>query len=107
MITALAKGFQVLGDEHYLAHAIRAGGYIFTTGEDRSIISRKKELTDGAEPAGSSVAALNLLQLYHLTGNESLRERSTRIFSLLRPYIERYPSAVAVGIQALSFYHAP
>ena len=45
------------------------GGWFSTTGEDPSVLLRLKEDYDGAEPAASSVAALNLLALSHLTGD--------------------------------------
>src|SRR5438046_36988 len=39
------------------------GGYFSTSGKDRSVFLRMKDDNDGAEPAASSVAALNLLRL--------------------------------------------
>ena len=45
------------------------GGWFSTTGEDPSVLLRLKEDYDGAEPAASSVAVLNLLTLAHLTGD--------------------------------------
>ena len=45
------------------------GGYFNSREEDRSIIARLKEDYDGAEPAPSSVAALNLLRLDAMIGN--------------------------------------
>jgi hypothetical protein len=45
------------------------GGYFNSRAEDHSIIARLKENYDGAEPAPSSVAALNLLRLAVMIGN--------------------------------------
>jgi len=45
------------------------GGYFNSRAEDRSIIARLKENYDGAEPAPSSVAALNLLRLEVMIGS--------------------------------------
>jgi hypothetical protein len=39
------------------------GGYLSSSGGDESVILRMKDDNDGAEPAASSVAALNLLRL--------------------------------------------
>ena len=39
------------------------GGYFSTSGKDQSVFLRMKDDNDGAEPAASSVAALNLLRL--------------------------------------------
>ncbi|MBI3049088.1 MAG: thioredoxin domain-containing protein [Acidobacteria bacterium] len=45
------------------------GGWYSTTGKDASVLLRLKEEYDGAEPAASSVAVLNLLTLSHLAGS--------------------------------------
>ena len=47
------------------------GGYFSGTGNDPSILLRMKEDNDGAEPAASSVAALNLLRLAQMRGDET------------------------------------
>ena len=39
------------------------GGYFSTSGKDASVFLRMKDDNDGAEPAASSIAALNLLRL--------------------------------------------
>jgi hypothetical protein len=39
------------------------GGYFQTSGSDASVLLRLKEDYDGAEPAASSVAAMNLIRL--------------------------------------------
>jgi uncharacterized protein YyaL (SSP411 family) len=51
------------------------GGYCNSRAEDRSIIARLKENYDGAEPAPSSVAALNLLRLEVMIGNDAGPDR--------------------------------
>ncbi len=40
-----------------------AGGFYDTSGKDPSVLVRMKEMYDGAEPAGNSVAAMNLVRL--------------------------------------------
>jgi hypothetical protein len=47
------------------------GGYFNSRAEDLSIIARLKENYDGAEPAPSSVAALNLLRMEVMIGNDA------------------------------------
>jgi uncharacterized protein YyaL (SSP411 family) len=41
----------------------KRGGYFFTAHDHESLLARAKEVTDGAEPAGNSVAACNLVYL--------------------------------------------
>src|SRR5262249_8162738 len=55
-----------------LFHDAQGGGFFATTGADPSVLLRMKEDWDGAEPAGSSVAAGLLLHLAEL-GQEDLR----------------------------------
>ena len=78
----LIELFQATGDPHWLEWALvlqrrldelfwdpAEGGWFSTTGDDPTVLLRLKETYDGAEPAASSVAALNLLALSHLTGD--------------------------------------
>jgi uncharacterized protein YyaL (SSP411 family) len=51
------------------------GGYFSGTGTDPNILLRMKEETDSAEPAASSVAALNLLRLSQLRNDRNWREQ--------------------------------
>ena len=67
------------------------GGYFSTSGKDESVFLRMKDDNDGAEPAASSVAALNLLRLSQLArrptdggarekNDRCIRARRFRIF---------------------------
>jgi uncharacterized protein YyaL (SSP411 family) len=56
-----AERLQATMDEMFWDDAL--GGYFNSAADDRSIVLRLKEDYDGAEPAPSSVAAMNLLRL--------------------------------------------
>jgi uncharacterized protein YyaL (SSP411 family) len=79
------------------------GGWFSTTGHDPSVLLRLKETYDGAEPAATSVAALNLLALAHLTADAGMSERIERSIGLFRAHLGR---AVPMMLSALSVYHA-
>src|SRR5437867_2211872 len=49
----------------------RGGGFFFTARDHEALIARTREGSDGAVPAGASVAALALPRLGALTGDES------------------------------------
>ena len=81
LIFGLIELFQASGEAAWLSWARElqarqdelfwdagGGGYFSTTGEDPTVLLRMKEDYDGAEPSPSSVSALNLLALAHLTG---------------------------------------
>jgi uncharacterized protein YyaL (SSP411 family) len=91
VIFGLLELFQAGGDPQWLewARELQArqdqlfgdhenGGWFSTTGQDPTVLLRMKEDYDGAEPSPSSVAALNLLTLSHLTGDTAFRVRADR-----------------------------
>ena len=55
------------------------GGYFGTSERDTSVLLRLKEEHDGAEPAASSVAALNLVRLAALTGKDPLLAQAGKV----------------------------
>jgi uncharacterized protein YyaL (SSP411 family) len=79
------------------------GGWFSTTGDDPTVLLRLKETYDGAEPAASSVATLNLLTLAHLTGDAAMTARVDRTLALFSEHMGR---AVPMMLAALSVYQA-
>ena len=88
LIWGLLELFQAVGESAWLDWALalqteqddrfwdeKEGGWFSTTGEDPTVLLRLKEDYDGAEPAASSVSALNTLTISHLTGDEALRAK--------------------------------
>ena len=70
------------------------GGYFSGTGNDPSILLRLKENNDSAEPAASSVAALNLLRLAQFRHDTALVRtggENHRGFQLRRSAISQAP----------------
>src|SRR4030095_14513970 len=54
------------------------GGYFSNTGRDDSVFVRMKDDNDGAEPAASSIAALNLLRLSQIYDDPKMAERAKK-----------------------------
>ena len=100
----LALQIQRRQDELFWDEA--GGGWFSTTGADASLLMRLKEDYDGAEPAASSVAALNVLLLSHLTGDASAARKVERSLQLFEPRLAGSPRAVPMMLSALSAYHA-
>src|ERR1041385_728028 len=61
---------------------------------------------DNATPSGNSIAAMSLMRLALLTGNEAYRRYATTILRLIADQIRRYPSAFGFALTALDFYLA-
>ena len=55
------------------------GNLFFTSDDHEQLISRTKSFYDLAMPSGNSMAASNLLKLYHFTQNNSYLDRAVRI----------------------------
>ena len=77
------------------------GGYFSGTGQDPSILLRMKEDNDSAEPAASSVAALNLLRLAQFRDEKRWRERAEKTIDAFSPQIGHFPSAMPQMLVAL------
>src|SRR5207249_1406001 len=65
-IELLTLAVQVQETQDRLFFDEKNSGYFSTSGKDASVFLRMKDDNDGAEPAASSVAALNLLRLSQL-----------------------------------------
>lgn len=72
------------------------GGYYNSRANDTSLVLRLKEDYDGAEPAPSSIAALNLLRLEGLVGGDrcEYRSRAERTIHALRARWSQSPQAL-------------
>jgi uncharacterized protein len=81
----------------------KSGGYFSTSGKDTSVVLRMKDDNDSAEPAASSVSALNLLQLAQIRGEERWQERAEKTISAFHATLSRFPSAMPQMLVALDF----
>jgi uncharacterized protein YyaL (SSP411 family) len=115
LIFGVLELFQTTGDPEWLAWArelqarqdelfwdAEGGAWFSTTGDDPSVLLRMKEDYDGAEPAPSSVAALNCLTLAHLTGESSYDERARAAMAAFGGRLEEMGRAVPMMAAALS-----
>jgi uncharacterized protein YyaL (SSP411 family) len=81
-------------------------GGVFTTGSDaEQLIARNKDLMDNAVPSANSLAAVALLRLAALTGDQRYRNHADQILRLAGPLAARHPTAfghllVAVDLAA-------
>ena len=119
LIFGLLDLFQADGDPAWLNWALTLqrrldalfwdpveGGWYSTTGKDASVLLRLKEEYDGAEPAASSVAVLNLLALSHLTGDSAMADRIAATFGTFGASPSIRGRAVPMMLAALSTYHS-
>jgi uncharacterized protein YyaL (SSP411 family) len=81
----------------------KAGGYFAITGHDSSILLRMKEENDSAEPAASSVAALNLARLAAIHNDQELLARAKKTVNAFARQLMHFPSALPQMLVALEF----
>jgi uncharacterized protein len=79
------------------------GGYFSTSGKDESVFLRMKDDNDGAEPAASSVAALNLLRLSQFRGDNGMAERARKTIDAFATTLSHFPSAMPQMLVALDY----
>ena len=101
-------------DLRYLSEALRLaaclledffdgekGGLYPYASDDEQLITRSKEVHDGAMPSGNSVAALVFSRLDRLTGNVRWREAARLQFSFLAGAVRAYPAGYSFSMLAM------
>jgi uncharacterized protein YyaL (SSP411 family) len=80
------------------------GGYFATAAHGEALLLRDKPVYDGAVPSGNSVAAMNLLRLAELTGDERYRDAAARLFASFAAIVRSEPLSVPRMLVALDFF---
>jgi uncharacterized protein len=77
-------------------------GGLFLYGSDgEQLITRPKEIYDGAAPSGNSVSAYNFLRLSRLTGQQDREEKAQKIFKAFGKTISTFPRGYSFLLIAL------
>ena len=120
LIFGLLELFQAGGDPGWLAWARELqsrqdelfgddedGGWFSTTGQDPTVLLRMKEDYDGAEPSPTSVSAMNLLTLAHLTGDGVYSVRAEKAIASFGARLAEQGRAVPMMAAALCVAQQP
>ena len=83
------------------------GGFFSTASDGEALIVRRKDLEDSPIPSGSSSAAVGLLRLAQLTGNDDYERHALGALALVAEIAPRHPSAFGHMLQALHWHLAP
>ena len=81
------------------------GGFFLYGNDAESLISRPKEIYDGATPSGNSVAAVNLIRLARLTGNPEFEEKSQQQLKAFGGSVAKSPSGHSHFLMAVWLNH--
>ena len=77
------------------------GGFYPYASDGEQLLTRTKEVYDGAMPSGNAVAALVLSRLSRLTGDSRLQEASEKQFSYLAGAVAQYPAGHSFSMLAM------
>ncbi len=83
------------------------GGFFSTAIDGEQLIVRRKDLEDSPIPSGASSAAMGLLRLAQLTGDEQYEHHALSVLRLLAEIAPRHPSSFGHLLQALHWHFAP
>jgi uncharacterized protein YyaL (SSP411 family) len=116
MIAGLLDLYEATGARRWLDEAMsldevlaqhyedrEAGGYFMTSDDHESLLAREKPSSDGAEPSGNSVQALNLLRLSEFTTDDRYRMRADATLRGFAGILSSSPAALSEMLLALDF----
>jgi uncharacterized protein YyaL (SSP411 family) len=117
LVDAFVRLAEATGEARWIAHARETAdamldlfwddehGGLFTSGSDAErLITRDKDLQDNATPSANSLAAVALLRLAALTGDDRYRERAEAILRLVGRLATEHPLAFAHLLAAVDLH---
>ena len=119
MVWGLIELYQATHEKRFLDEARRInevmmdmfadpeGGFYFTSSESEELLTRRKDLYDGAIPSGNSVAFMNMMRLSRLTGNTSLEEEAAKLSRFFSSSVLGAPHAYSMLLSGLDFAFGP
>ena len=93
--------FQEMLFEHFLDKD--GGGFFFTSDDSEQLISRQKDLYDGAYPSGNSIMLSNLVRLGKLTADQKYDETADKMINTFSKQIDDYPSVFSQFLTGLDW----
>lgn len=116
LVWGLLELYEATFRPRYLQEAIRlsrdmldlfgdkeAGGLFFYGKDGEKLLTRTKEVYDGATPSGNSVAALNLIRLARITGEPEWSQEANRQLEAFAGSVSQTPMAFSFYLTAIQF----
>jgi uncharacterized protein YyaL (SSP411 family) len=82
----------------------KQGGFFYTSNDHEKLFARSKDQFDGAQPAGNSIAARNLVRLWVKTGDERYAPLAEKTFKALGAPLKANPGSLTALADALGMY---
>ncbi len=115
VIWGLLELFSATHDPEYLRRAVLTqkeqdrlfldadgGGYFFAGHDAQALFTRSKELYDGATPSGNSLAGLNLMRLFHLTGDAQWHDGYEGLLAAFAPKLNTFAAGSSFFVMSLA-----
>lgn len=83
------------------------GGFFFTATDGEQLLTRQKEIYDGAIPSANSVAMLNLLRFSRITANSGFSDKAVKLSKAFAGNIRTEPAGYAQLMNAIDFGIGP
>ncbi len=116
MIEGCIELFEATFDERWLRRALELqaaadrwhwddeqGGYFQSPHDHEQLITRAKDLSDGATPSGNSMMLMNLLRLATLTGDAVYQRRGEKLISAFTPLVAAAPQGAERFLSGFDF----
>ncbi|MFW5439027.1 hypothetical protein ACNPIS_32320, partial [Paenibacillus apiarius] len=113
LIWGLTELYEATAKPDYLDHAVSLqkrmidlfwddddGGFYFYGSDGEQLLTRMKEIYDGAIPSGNAVAAVQLQKLALMTEDDELRSVAERQLQAFAGTVKRYPPGYAMTLLA-------
>lgn len=103
----LKEALRLAGDMIKLFWDDERGGFYLTASDGEALIYRPKEVYDGAVPSGNSMAAHDLMRLYHLTLDDEYRQKAEGVFKFFLDDVSAHPGGYCQMMMAAQFSVGP
>lgn len=81
------------------------GAFYQTDGSDESLLLRKVQFADGAEPSGNAVHCENLMRLYQISLNSDYLEQACDVLKAVKPLIDQYAPGYCYSLMNIDRFY--
>ncbi len=103
----LERAARLTEEQIRIFHDSKGGGFFDTSGSDATLLVRMKEQYDGAEPAGNSVAAMNLIRLSRMTDHPDWESMAAETLANFGGTLRARPGVLPLMAAAVDFLVTP
>lgn len=120
MVWALIELYEAGFNSNYLETAIELnqdlityfgdeeqGGVFFYARDAEQLLTRPKEIYDGAIPSSNSISVMNFLRLSRITGDIALEQEAEQAIKLFSAKIKEYPAGYSFFLSSAWYYFYP